>query len=327
MLVVFLTLWLLVSRSNSQAVSPETFKVSRDTIRENIAGRLSRALVVNDKYYAFYEVRDPMSNLPIKKFYIIKKNGKIEKEIKVSERINREFNYQLCYWKGRIIVNIRKSTFYLDRDKNEFIRDPEITTVPLFEDENYQVTAECHGEFGSKIYFKKKSGDTSSIDLGCPWLVNKLEGKYFVNVDGDIVEIDNPAGLTRRTIFSNNSFNSHFYIPTSFVAKGVLYHIFNSCHFEFSLDNNKEKLSITNDSVKIGTIKNGEFKPVYKLKDKCNIQLQQQLSPDYQICTFHTEERTEKVGFKKDIPSYKEAKYGLIEIMGDVIKIHYFMSK
>jgi hypothetical protein len=315
----------LVLLCHSQTVSPEVFKMSRDTIKIDIEGRLSRALLVHDEYYAFYEVRDPMSNRPIKKFYIIEKNGKIEREIKVPEEINREFYYRLYYWRGRIIVNteFRKGTYYLDQDKSEFIKEPEITKVPLFEDENYQVTAECHGEFGSKIYFKKKSGDTSSMDSGCPSLVNKLGGKYFVNMDGDIAEI-NPMSLTVRTIFGNNNFNSRFYIPTSFVAQGVLYHIYNSYHNEFSLDN-KEKV-VTNDSVKIGTINDGEFKPVYRLKDKLDIQLEQHLLPDYQICTFHTEERTE-VGFKKDIPPYKEAKYGLIEIMGNEIRIHYFISK
>jgi len=337
------------SPCHSQTVSSEIFKVSRDTIKVDIEGRLSRALLIHDKYYAFYEVRDPLSNLPDKKFYIIEKDGKIEREIKVPEGINREFYYRLYYWRGRIIVNtdFRKGTYYLDQDKSEFIKQPEIVTVPLFEDENYQVTSQCNGEFGSTIYFRDKlTRRIYAATSGCPYIVNKLANKYFVNTsyDGGILEIENPqtapretqhislaptseftTEITTKTIFNYNYLDSHFYIPTSFLADGVLYHIFTSRHFEFSLDN-KEKLTITNDSVKIGTISNGKFKPVYKLKDKFNMQLEQQLSPGYQICTFHTEEYT-GVPFKKDIPPYKEAKYGLIEIMGNEIKIHYFVSK
>ena len=131
--------------------------------------------------------------------------------------------------------------------------------------------------------------------------------------------------LVTRAIFSNNSLDSHFYIPTSFVTNGVLYHIYNSYHNEFGFEQ-KERVVITKDSVKIGIINNGLFKPVYTLKDKFDIDLQQQLSPGYQICTFHTEERIQ-IGFKKDRPPYREAKYGLIEIMGNQIKIHYFISK
>jgi hypothetical protein len=347
--ILFLAFGIFVSPCRSQTVSPEIFKVARDTIRVDIEGRLSRALLVHDKYYAFYEVRDPMSNRPIKKFYIIEKNGKIERQIKVPEGINREFYYRLYYWRGRIIVNTEfyKNTYYLDLDRNEFVTEPETTTIPLFEDENYQVTSRCNGEFGSTIYFKdKRARGTYAVSSGCPYIINKLADKYFVNTSdgGGILEIDDPrkapseikhisfaatseftTQITTRTIFNYNYFDAPFYIPTSFVAQGVLYHIFNSCHFEFSLDN-KGKLTITNDSVKIGTIKDGEFKPVYKLKDKFDIQLEQQLSPAYQICTFHTEEYT-GVAFKKDIPPYKEAKYGLIEIMGNEIKIHYFISK
>jgi hypothetical protein len=333
---------------NPKTDSPEIFKVSRDTIQENIEGKLSKALLIHDKYYAFYEVRDPMSTQAIKKFYIIEKSGKNKKEIKVPQGILEDTYPKLNYWHGRIIVNteFHKCTYYLDEDKGEFVKNPEIIKVPLFEDETCAVTSDCHGEFGSTIYFKNKStGTTDSAFSGCPFVVNKLGDKYFVNTDGmpdgDIIEIHDPikveattkniplnmaSRLTTRTVFTNDNFNSHFYIPTSFVTKGILYHIYNFRHIEFRLDEKKERVIITKDSVKIGIINNGVFKPVYTFKDKFDIELQQHLSSDYQICTFHTENRIQ-IGFKKDIPPYREAKYGFIEIKGNEIKIHYFISK
>jgi hypothetical protein len=42
--------------------------------------------------------------------------------------------------------------------------------------------------------------------------------------------------------------------------------------------------------------------------------------------SFHTEERLQ-IGLKKDIPAYTEAKYGVIEIEVNEIRIHYFISK
>jgi len=331
-----------------QKTQAETFKITRDTIHVNIDGRLSRALLIHGKYYCFYEVRDPWSSLPIKKFYIISKSGKIEKEVIVPEGINQEYYYKLYFWLGRILVNteFNKNTYYLNEEKGEFLKSGETITVPLFEDENYRVTSSCHGEFGSKIYFKNKHATgTYSVESGCPALVNKIGDKYFINTsnmpDNDIMEIyapvtekvdqassdilpDTVPGLANRIIFTNNMFNSQFYIATSFVSRGILYLIYNSFHNEFGLDG-KEKVIVTKDSVKIGIIKRREFKPLYTFKDKFNTEFQQQLSPGYQICTFHTEQHTQ-VGFKKDSPPYREAKYGVVEITGNEIKMHYFFS-
>jgi hypothetical protein len=332
----------------AQNIQSELFKVSRDTIRINIEGRLSQALLVNDKYYCFYEVRDPMSTQPIKKFYIIEKNGKKVKEIKVPKDILKDTYPSLRYWKGEIIANTEfyPGSYYLELTKGEFMKSAEIITVPIFEDENYKVTAKCNGEFGSTIYFEDKTTKiTYSNYSGCPFLVNKLEDKYFVNassVPNDyILEIKVPVKvelkdkdvsanksplLPSKSIFERSSFDFNFFIPTSFVANGALYHIYNSSHNEFKLDEKKERIVITKDTVKIGIISNGKFKPVYTFKERFDIGFQQQLSPNYQICTFHTEQRMQ-IGFKKDNPPYKEAKYGVIEIKNNEIRIHYFFSK
>jgi hypothetical protein len=316
-----------------QTGSSEFFKVSRDTVYVNIDGRLSRGLLIHNKYYCLYEVRDPMSTCSNKKFYIFKKNGKIVREIKVPEAIHVDTYPKLYYLQDRLIVNTEfyKSTYYLDEDKGQFVKSPVVIEVPLFEDERYQVTSKCHGEFGSTIYFKNKSTRvTDSAYSGCPVLVNKLGDKYFVNTFGtvtdDIIEINNPGAITIKTIFSRDRFVSHFFIPTSFVAKGNLYHIYNSHQDEFRLDEKQERVVISKDTAKIGTITDSKFIPVYTFKDRFDIGLQQQLSPNYQICTFHTEQRLQ-IGFKKDIPPYRESKYGFLEIMGNEIRIHYFFSK
>lgn len=169
------------------AASPQIFKVSRDTIHVAIVGKLHNALLIHNKYYAFYEVRDPMSTLPIKKFYIMEKNGSIEKEIKVPEGIHNDYYSKLYCWHDRIMVNTESykdniNTYYLDEDKGEFVKSPEFIKITLFEDENYQVTSTCKGEWGSTTYFKNKlTKSTSSVNSGCPFLVNKLGNKYFVN--------------------------------------------------------------------------------------------------------------------------------------------------
>jgi hypothetical protein len=321
--------------NNSALRAREPFRLTRDTVQVSIEGRLDHALFVNDKYYALYEVRDSMSTLPIRKFYVIKKNGQIDKEIKLPNGILEDTYPKIYYWRNRILINTEfyKGTYWLYEDKGQFHQMPEIFKVPLFDNEKTEVTSECHGEFGSTIYFKnKQTGTIYSDHSGCPTIVNKVGDKYFVNASGNIVEIQDPtitntaAPPTDKVLFKNYGFGSDFYIPTSFLIDSTLYLIYNFYHNEFRLNEKSEHIVITKDSVKIGTIHDGVFNPVYTFKDKFHIQFEQHIAQDYQICIFHTEDRIQ-IGFKADHPPYMEEKYGLIEIAGKEIKIHYFISK
>jgi len=315
----------------------ELFKVTRDTVQVSIEGRLYGALLINDKYYAFYHIRDSMSTRPIRKFFIIRKNGQIEKEIKLPEGILNDTYPKIYYWRDRIWVNTEfyKGTYLLYEDRSKFEQMTDILKVPFFENENTEVTSECRGEFGSTIYFKnKQTGTIYSSYAGCPLIVNKSGDKYFINIAGmrysDIVEIQDPvpsgSAPVDKIIFEDNSLSSDFYIATSFLVDSTLYNIYNFNHIEFGHGENKERITGTKDSVKIGTIRDGVFNPVYTFKDRFHIEFQQHLMPDYQICIFHTEERVQ-IGFKADDPPYMEGKYGVIEIAGNELRIHYFFSK
>ena len=318
---------------------PELFRVTRDTVNVSIEGRLYSALLVQNKYYAFYHVRDSMSSAPIRKFYIIAKNGQIEKEIKLPKGLLEDTYPKMYYWRGQIyvITEFYKGTYLLLESQGRFEQLPEIVDIPLFENERTAVTSECHGEFGSTIYFKNKStGIIYSSHAGCPVVVNKVGDNYFINVSGmpysDIVEIADPvvtnttAAPKAKVVFEKDDLGADFYIPTSFLVDSTLYLIYNYNHDELGFDDKTERTVVTGDSVKIGTIRDGVFNPVYIFKDKFHIELEQQVTPNYQICTFHTEDRVQ-IGFKADHPPYMESKYGVIEIADDEIWIHYFISK
>jgi hypothetical protein len=338
--IFFLTIslnFINAQRNNHNASEP--FKVRRDTVQVSIEGRLVHALLINDKYYALYNVRDSMSTLAIRKFYVIRKNGQIEKEIKLPKGILGDTYPKIYYLRNRIWINTEfyKGTYLLYEDKGWFEQMPEILKVPLYDDEKTGVTSECHGEFGSTIYFEnKRTGTIYSDHAGCPVIVNKAGDKYFVNVSrmpyNDIVEIQDPVATnanvapTHKILFESDDFGSDFYVPTSFLVDSTLYLIYNFSHDEFGLDEKKERIVITRDSVKIGTVHDKIFNPVYTFKDKFHIEFEQHLAMDYQICTFHTEDRIQ-IGFKADHPPYMEGKYGVIEIAGNEIRIHYFFSK
>jgi hypothetical protein len=252
----------------SEADDNPLFKITRDTVSVNIEGRLYSALLINGKYYALYEVRDPSSTLPIRQFYVINKNGKIEKEVKLPKGILEDTYPHLSYWNKHIVINTEfyPKTFFLNILKNKFVQQAQTITLPVFEDDNWEITSVCNGEFGGTIYLKNKlTGVVTTNHAGCPGVINKLNDSFFVNISGipDNYIAKIPSGVgkslsTSKTIFQND-FTSNFYIATSFVSNDVLYHIYNFSHDLIDLNEKTERTVITKDSVKIGTISNGLF--------------------------------------------------------------------
>jgi len=116
----------------------------------------------------------------------------------------------------------------------------------FYEDENYTVTTECHGEFGGEVYFKNKKNNTVTVaSATCPVIINKLNSKYYLtaslpHLSGfyNIYEIDDPTELVTKandSVFHNTgdsrsgmkllSADADKTIVLSFVYKLKLYHI------------------------------------------------------------------------------------------------------
>ncbi len=54
-------------------------------------------------------------------------------------------------------------------------------TPHFYEDENYVVTSECHGEFGGEVSFKNKHNNKVTVASAvCPLIINKLNSKYYL---------------------------------------------------------------------------------------------------------------------------------------------------
>lgn len=77
----------------------------------------------------------------------------------------------------------------------------------FYEDENYTVATECHGEFGGEVYFKDKKDNTITVaSATCPVVINKLNSKYYLtaslpHLSGfyNVYEIDDPKELVVKT--------------------------------------------------------------------------------------------------------------------------------
>jgi len=318
---------------NSSYGQIKNFKVTKDTTKVNIEGTIYKALLINNKYYAFFET---MAGKPTRRFYILSIKGTIEKEIKLPEEINRAYYFKFQYIHDSLIVTTEgdDDRIYIDLKKSKFTKientkrkkqSPLMEAVDrdldkmkyqgdfLFEDENYYVIENCEGEFGSSIYFKnKKTNITYEASTPCPIVLNKVDNQYYItssesnalNVFSSISVIADPLKLkvNDRIIRSASTVGvkqvldtSGCYISSSFAYKDTLYHIFSN-----------EK------TTKIGVVKNKQLSPVFDFKEKLEIQLQQHFFDGHQLSVFNTE---------------KNNTFGFLEIKGNQIKMHYFINK
>ena len=83
------------------------------------------------------------------------------------------------------------------------IQDFRRATTAFYEDDCFQITKSCLGEFGGRLIFKDKaSGVLYICNATCPVIINKLNGQYIatntlahMQGSSEIMSIDNPRAL------------------------------------------------------------------------------------------------------------------------------------
>jgi len=104
----------------------------------------------------------------------------------------------------------------------------------FYEDDDYIVTSECHGEFGGKVRFKNKKDNTVTVAYAaCPVIINKIGSKYLLTTSlahmmgfYSFFEIDDPRELTVEiqdsTYHSESELSSGMKLLTSGMGKTIL---------------------------------------------------------------------------------------------------------
>ena len=171
-----------------------------DTVLKNPFGNkypLAYSLIFKGNLIALFE---PGS-------FVCYKIPSLERNIDLENTLNtRKFKYQWLF-KGKLVAQSNNQTYFLNenykweifKNKNPLIKQPK-----LFEDDNYIVFSDCHGEWGGTIYFfNKHTEKTYFTEATCANTITKKDGKYFVlselgHMSGstDLKEIENPDKLT-----------------------------------------------------------------------------------------------------------------------------------
>lgn len=291
---------LAINGTQSSNESSE-FKIIKDTFDFSINGDLRKVTYFNDKYYCMFETNRENTSKSLKKMVVLDKNGTFVEDVFVTGGIQNMIYYN---------IRIENDSLFLQRaqfDEENFVlgkyvadfQPTETRAFKTYEDEQFNVYATCRGEWGGTVFFQdKKTNELFEGSSTCPIVVNKIGSEYFVtNYMGHMIgfasvnKISDPRKLEKSQWDFKQRFGSEnqkgiekvldtmgFYIPTSFVAKSKLVHIYND-----------------DDGTYIAEIENGKMKPIYTFDFKFYPQFNQQLENGKQVLTFEVAE-SEKDG-------------------------------
>ncbi|GGD30541.1 hypothetical protein [Flavobacterium orientale] len=277
------------------------FKIIKDTFDFSINGDLRKVTYFNDKYYCMFETNRENTSKSFKKMVVLDKNGTFVEDVFVTGGIQNMIYYN---------IRIENDSLFLQRaqfDEENFVlgkyvadfQPTETRAFKTYEDEQFNVYATCRGEWGGTVFFQdKKTNELFEGSSTCPIVVNKIGSEYFVtNYMGHMIgfasvnKISDPRKLEKSKWDFKQRFGSEnqkgiekvldtmgFYIPTSFVSKRKLVHIYND-----------------DDGTYIAEIENGKMKPIYTFDFKFYPQFNQQLENGKQVLTFEVAE-SEKDG-------------------------------
>jgi hypothetical protein len=268
------------------------FTIKKDTFDFSINGDLRKVTYFNEKYYCMFQTKRENTSGNFKKMVILNNKGEFIEDVFVPGGIQSMYYYD---------IRIENDSLFLQRaqhDEENFVlgkyvanfQPTETRAFKTYEDEQFNVYSTCRGEWGGTVFFQDKM--TMELYEGsstCPIVVNKIKDEYFVtNYMGHMIgfasvnKISNPKNLSKSNWDFKRRFGSEnrkgiekvldtmdFYIPTSFVVKDKLLHIYND-----------------DNGTYIAEIENEEMKPIYTFDFKFSPQFNQQLANGKQILTF-----------------------------------------
>ena len=272
------------------------FIITKDTFDFQIDGDLRKVTYYNGKYFCMFQTNRENTSKSFKKMVVLGKNGKFVEDVFIPKVI-QDMNYYN--------IRIENDSLFLQRaqfDEENFVlgkyvadfQPTETKAFKTYEDEQFNVYSTCRGEWGGTVFFQdKKTNELYEGSSTCPIVVNKIGKEYYItNFMGHMMgfasvnKIADPRKLEKSDWNFKRRFGSEnvkgiekvldtmdFYIPTSFVIKDKLVHIYSD-----------EK------GTYLANIENEKMKPIYTFDFKFYPQFNQQLENGKQVLTFEVAE-------------------------------------
>lgn len=275
-----------ISKNNSS-----TFQITFDTLDVSIDGDLRKIVLFRDNYYGMFETNRKNTTQNFKKMIVFNQKEGFVEDVFIPGQIQNMPNYELIVEKDSLYIQdfqFEKTTLIL----GAYVADFSLTktkNLKLYQDDFFDIYADCNGEWGGTIFFRDRKTDESfEASSTCPVVINKIGNDYYVtNFMGhmigfsSVIKISDPRKLEKSSLNFKNKQGStfskgvevllnemDFYIPTSFVVDNKLFHLYSDGKGTY-----------------IGKIENGKYIPVYKFDFMFNADFNQHLDNGKQLLT------------------------------------------
>lgn len=251
-------------------IDNDTLSISIDTLSTILNDKILRSVVQFDEFFYTAIETKRTNDSSLKKILKISINSNGVESIEVPDVIQQEILYNLQVENDSLFLSDQghSKNFFLDK-KLKFISASK-KKFRLYEDDKYKVYSECNEEWGGKVIFDTKKGNTSyEINVSCPFVVNSFQGWYYFTVQ-DMSQ--NKFYIYRISASSISPIepellyeSSESYISTSFILNEQLVHLYS-----------------INDSTYLGILEGNKLVPKYTFQNMFDAKLNQHES-GYQV--------------------------------------------
>lgn len=305
-----------VSNKKINYSKDSSFVIYKDTFDFKHEGELEQVAYFDNKYFCVINHSD-------KKLIILDEEGTYTNEVLTPKAIENTSYYDLVIENDSLFLKLKEGdeeNFVLVNNNTEF-QPIEKRNFKIFEDDEYNIYANCHGEWGGALYFQnKKTKEKYEAESTCAIIVNKIKNEYYVTnalrhmgVYSNVSKISDPEKLEKSNwdfdeLIQGGSWKGVedlytkrlLFLSTSFVINNELLHLCKDIPLQAKNDTNSKY---------IAKIENDTLKPIYTFDFQFELLFNQQIGGKKQILTF--KER-------------KDNKEGILLIDSNVFTFKYF---
>lgn len=181
------------------------FTIKTDTISFNLKPyinpdvkiSLTHAIKYGEKYYCYFnEDWASVYHSDVKRFFIISKDGNIEKNIALPNPIQNCVYFDLFVFHDTIYTKpyMEDKTYYLNLNKFKWIETNDVDDV-IYEDERFYVTYLDFGEWGATTWFKDKISGKEYELASSGTIINRIDSNYYIAGGIKVLLIENPLKM------------------------------------------------------------------------------------------------------------------------------------
>ncbi len=329
-LILFLFFLSALLKSQSFDVAYNTLNIPlKKLIKPAIDAELTHAVKLKNKYVCFFkETKKSYNREDLKFCFLIAEDGHILKKIDIPDEIKNSIYYDLFLRNDSAFVKtyMDNETFFLQNTTSTWVKTKKADDI-LFEDERFRFTYFDFGEWGATTWCKDKRSGKEYELASSGTLINKRDSVYYITSGRRILLVEDPTQLKPcdRNYYYENFLNTKHAVgseahsgtkiifsdstdweqkkpavtlETSFIANNQLYHLCSNSTRTF-----------------IAKLENGNFIPIQQLDEK------------FSVFDWYFSDRNKVQKDNSQLLKFKTTtKFGLIEINGQTLKIHYMCT-